>query len=224
MTPPRQRDTKLAEVFVKELQEAEAKGEWWDFMVMSLGENHTDGLTAGRFTPVACVASNDLALGMIIEAVSKSKFWPETAVFVIEDDAQNGPDHVDARRTVGLVYSPYVKRGGLVDSTMYTTVSYVRTMELILGLPPMTQYDALATPMYNAFTTESTLAAYTSLPSKVDLMARNPMTGEGAQRSALLDFSDYDLADFDELNGILWKAIKGDKPMPAPVRSALLGP
>jgi hypothetical protein len=193
-------------------------------MVMSLGENHTDGLTAGRFTPVACVASNDLALGMIIEAVSKSKFWPETAVFVIEDDAQNGPDHVDARRTVGLVYSPYVKRGGMVDSTMYTTVSYVRTMELILGLPPMTQYDALATPMYNAFTTEAALAAYTSLPAKVDLMARNPMTGEGAQRSARLDFSDYDLADFDELNGILWKAIKGDQPMPAPVRSALLGP
>jgi YVTN family beta-propeller protein len=224
MTPTRQRDTKLAEIFIKELREAEAKGEWWDFMVMSLGENHTDGLTAGRFTPVACVASNDLALGMIIEAVTKSKFWPETAVFVIEDDAQNGPDHVDARRTVGLVYSPYVKRGGLVDSTMYTTVSYVRTMELILGLPPMTQYDALATPMYNAFTTEATLAAYTTLPAKVDLMARNPMTGEGAQRSARLDFSDYDLADFDELNSILWKAIKGDQPMPAPVRSALLGP
>jgi hypothetical protein len=224
MTPTRQRDTKLAEVFIKELREAEAKGEWWDFMVMSLGENHTDGLTAGRFTPVACVASNDLALGMIIEAVTKSKFWPETAVFVIEDDAQNGPDHVDARRTVGLVYSPYVKRGGMVDSTMYTTVSYVRTMELILGLPPMTQYDTLATPMYNAFTTEATLALYTSLPARVDLMARNPMTGEGAQRSALLDFSDYDLADFDELNGILWKAIKGDQPMPAPVRSALLGP
>jgi len=95
-------------------------------MVMSLGENHTDGLTPGRFTPIACVASNDLALGMIVEAVSKSKFWPETAVFIIEDDAQNGPDHVDARRTVGLVYSPYVKRGGVVDSTMYTTVSYVR--------------------------------------------------------------------------------------------------
>jgi hypothetical protein len=88
----------------------------------------------------------------------------------------------------------------------------------------MTQYDALATPMYNAFTTEAALAAYTSLPAKVDLMARNPMTGEGAQRSARLDFSDYDLADFDELNGILWKAIKGDQPMPAPVRSALLGP
>ncbi len=220
----RKRDTQFAEIFIKELQEAEAKGQWWDFMVMSLGEDHTDGLTAGRFTPAACVASNDLALGMIIEAVSKSKFWPETAIFIIEDDAQNGPDHVDARRTVGLVYSPYVKRGGVVDSTMYTTVSYVRTMELILGLPPMTQFDALATPMYNVFTTAPSMVAYAHLPAKVDLMARNPTTGEGAQRSARLDWSDYDLADFDELNEILWKAIKGDRPMPAPVRSAVLGP
>ena len=221
MGPGRQRDTKLAEVFIKELQQAEAKGEWWDYMVMSLGENHTDGLTAGRFTPTACVASNDLALGMMIEAITKSKFWPETAVFVIEDDAQNGPDHVDARRTVGLVISPYVKRE-FVDSTMYTTVSYVRTMEMILGLPPMTQYDQLATPLYNAFTTTPTLTAYTHMPARVDLLARNPAAGSGAQRSARLDFSDYDRADFDELNEILWDALKGT-PMPPPVRSARLG-
>src|SRR5262249_51554417 len=133
------------------------------------------------------------------------------------------PRSRDARRTVGLVYSPYIKRG-VVDSTMYSTVSYVRTMELILGLPPMTQYDELATPMYNAFTTEATIAAYVSVAARIDLMARNPAAGEGARRSARLNFSDYDLADFDELNDILWKAIKGDQPMPAPVRSALLGP
>ncbi len=219
----RQRDTKLAEVFINELQRAESQGEWWNFMVMSLGENHTDGLTAGRFTPTACVASNDLALGMIVEAVSKSKFWPETAIFIIEDDAQNGPDHVDARRTVGLVYSPYVKRGGIVESTMYTTVSYVRTMELILGLPPMTQYDELATPLYHAFTTTPTLTPYTHEDARVDLLAKNAATGEGARRSARLDWSEYDLVDFDELNDILWKALKGNQPMPAPVRSALVG-
>jgi YVTN family beta-propeller protein len=224
MGPGRQRDTKLAEVFIKELKEAEAKGEWWNFMVMSLGEDHTDGLTPGRFTPIACVASNDLALGMIIEAVSRSKFWPETAIFIIEDDAQNGPDHVDTRRTVGLVYSPYVKRGGAVDSTMYTTVSYVRTMGLILGLPPMTQYDQLATPLYHVFTTSPTLTPYTLEQARVDLLAKNPATGEGAQRSARMDWSDYDLIDFDELNDILWKALKGNQPMPAPVRSALVGP
>lgn len=218
----RQRDTKLAEVFIKELKDAEARGEWWNFMVMSLGEDHTDGLTPGRFTPTACVASNDLALGMIIEAVSKSKFWPETAIFVIEDDAQNGPDHVDSRRTVGLVYSPWVKRGGIVDSTMYTSVSYVRTMELILGLPPMTQYDQLATPLYNVFTTKQTLAPYTKEDARVDLMAKNALTGEGARRSARLDWSEYDLADFDELNEILWMALKPDRPMPAPVRSGVM--
>ncbi|MEP7341737.1 MAG: beta-propeller fold lactonase family protein [Acidobacteriota bacterium] len=217
----RQRDPKLAEVFIKELQQAEAKGEWWNYMVMSLGENHTDGLTAGRFTPTACVASNDLALGMIIEAVSKSKFWPETAIFVIEDDAQNGPDHVDARRTVGLVFSPYVKRGGVVDSTMYTTVSYLRTMEIILGLPPMTQYDELATPLYHVFTATPVLTPFIHEEARVDLLAKNAAKGEGARRSARLDFSDYDRADFDELNHLLWDALKGT-PMPAPVRSALL--
>lgn len=222
MVQGRQRDTRLAEVFIQELAEAEARGEWWNFMVMSLGENHTDGLTPGRFTPVACVASNDQALGMIFEAVSKSKFWPETAIFVIEDDAQNGPDHVDSRRTCGLVYSPYVKRGGIVDSTMYTTVSFVRTMELILGLPPMTQYDKLATPLYNVFTTTPALSPYVRESARVDLLARNPDSGEGARRSSRLDFSDYDLADFDELNEILWMALKGDQPMPAPVRSAVL--
>jgi YVTN family beta-propeller protein len=220
----RQRDTKLAEVFIRELKAAEAKNEWWNFIVMSLGENHTDGLTPGRFTPVACVASNDLALGMIVEAVSKSKFWPETAIFIIEDDAQNGPDHVDARRTVGLVYSPYVKRGGVVDSTMYTTVSYVRTMGLILGLPPMTQYDQLATPLYHVFTTTPVMTPYSPEAARVDLLAKNAATGDGARRSARMDWSDYDLMDFDELNDILWKALKGDQPMPAPVRSALVGP
>ena len=192
-------------------------------MVMSLGEDHTDGLLPGRFTPTACVASNDLALGMIIEAVSRSKFWPETAIFVIEDDAQNGPDHVDARRTVGLVFSPYVKRGGLVDSTLYTTVSYVRTMELILGLPPMTQYDQLATPLYNVFTTTADLRPYQKESARVDLLAKNPLAGEGARRSVRMDWSEYDLVDFDELNDILWRSLKAGQPMPAPVRSAIPG-
>ena len=119
---------------------------------MSLGENHTRGTTPGAFTPDACVASNDIGLARIVEAASKSKFWNEMAIFVIEDDAQNGPDHVDAHRTAGLVISPYCKRG-FVDSTFYTTASMVRTMELILGLPPLTQYDAGATPMFNCFQT-----------------------------------------------------------------------
>jgi hypothetical protein len=107
---------------------------------------------------------------------------------------------------------------------MYTTVSYVRTMGLILGLPPMTQYDQLATPLYHAFTTTPTLTPYKREDARVDLLAKNPATGDGARRSARLDWSEYDLVDFDELNDILWKALKGDQPMPAPVRSARLGP
>jgi len=210
------RDTDRAEAFIKDLKEAEATGQWPAFMVMHLGENHTEGLTAGRFTPVAHVASNDLALGRIVEAISRSKFWAETAIFVIEDDAQNGPDHVDAHRTCALALSPYVKRG-VVDSTMYSTASIVRTIELILGLPAMTQYDRAATPMYNAFSTDPAMEAYASLPARVDLQARNPKTGSLARASARLDFSDVDRADPDELNRILWQAYKGNEPMPAPV-------
>jgi hypothetical protein len=206
-------------VFIKELQDAEKSGDWPSFMVMSLGEDHTQGLRPGTFTPVAAVASNDQALGQIVQAVSHSRFWKETAIFVIEDDAQNGPDHVDAHRTVGLVISPWVKRGYL-DSTMYTTSSFVRTMELILGLNPMTQFDAAATPMFASFSNEPSFEAVDVTPPQTDLMARNPATGPGARASLKLDFSDYDLADPDELNRILWEALKPGKPMPAPVRSA----
>jgi hypothetical protein len=187
-------------------------------MVMSLGEDHTHGLTPGTFTPIAEVASNDQALGNIVQAVSRSKFWKETAIFVIEDDAQNGPDHVDAHRTVGLVISPWVKRG-IVDSTMYTTSSYVRTMELILGLPPMTQFDSAATPLYSSFSTGPVFDPIDALGPQVDLLSRNPATGAGARASLQLDFSDYDRADPDELNRILWAALKPGEPMPAPVRS-----
>ena len=149
--------------FIKELHQAEKTGAWPQFMIMSLGENHTEGLAGGKYSPFAHVASNDLGLAKLVEAVSRSKFWPETAIFVIEDDAQNGPDHVDAHRTVGLVISPWVKRQAL-DSTMYTTASMVRTMELILGLPPMTQFDELATPMYNSFTSQPEMAVVEALP------------------------------------------------------------
>ncbi len=212
------RDTEKAAVFIKELEAAEKTGDWPSFMVMSLGEDHTHGLTPGAFTPIAEVASNDQALGNIVQAVSRSKFWKETAIFVIEDDAQNGPDHVDAHRTVGLVISPWVKRG-VVDSTMYTTSSYVRTMELILGLPPMTQFDSAATPLYFSFTSEPAFDPIDAIGPQVDLLSRNAATGAGARASLQLDFSDYDRADPDELNRILWAALKPGEPMPAPVRS-----
>jgi hypothetical protein len=140
---------------------------------------------------------------------------------VIEDDAQNGPDHVDAHRTVGLVISPYVKRN-YVDSTQYSTVSMIRTIELILGMPPLSQYDAAARPMFNSFLAQPDLIAYTHEPARIDLSAVNPKNAYGAVRSSKMDFSDYDLVDDFELNEILWRSIKGvDSPVPPAVRRAI---
>ena len=215
------RDTQRAAIFLKELHQAEKTGRWPQFMVAWLPEDHTAALKPGAYTPVACVASNDQALGQIVEGVSRSRFWKDTAIFVIEDDAQNGPDHVDAHRTVGLVLSPYVKRR-TTDSTLYTTASMVRTMEMILGLPPMTQFDRNATPMLGCFTSRPDLTAYVNVGPRVDLEAKNPDKGPGATASRLLDLSGPDRADPDALNAILWHALKPGKPMPAPVRSARL--
>jgi YVTN family beta-propeller protein len=215
------RDTDNVETFLKEYHAFEKKGTMPRFIVMSLGEDHTTGTTPGTFTPQACVASNDLALGKLVEAVSKSSLWAETAIFVIEDDAQNGPDHVDAHRTVGLVISPYTKRKHL-DSTQYSTVSMIRTMELILGLSPLSQYDAAARPMFNSFISKADLTTYTHLPAQIDLNAVNAKNAYGAERSAKMDFSDYDLVDDFELNEILWRAVKGvDAPVPPAVRRAV---
>jgi hypothetical protein len=140
---------------------------------------------------------------------------------VIEDDAQDGPDHVDCRRTVGLAISPYIKRG-IVDSTLYTTASMIHTMELILGLPTMTQFDRAATPMYRAFSTTPDLTPYSNVSPQIDLLAKNPEKGPAAEASLLLDFSDFDRADPEEMNRILWEALKPGVPIPAPVRSALM--
>jgi hypothetical protein len=217
----RGRDPELARVFIRELNDAEHSDSWPQFMVMSLGEDHTHALLPGHYTPTAMVASNDQALGEIVEAVSHSRFWPETAIFVIEDDAQDGPDHVDARRTEGFVISPYTKRG-VVDNTMYTTASMIHTMEEILGLPPMTQFDRAARVMYKAFSAEPNFGAFDHVPPETDLFARNPAKGPGAEASLKLDLSDYDRADPDEMNRILWEAVKPGVPMPGPVRSAFL--
>jgi YVTN family beta-propeller protein len=217
----RVRDTDNADVFLAEFKKFEENGDLPRFIVMSLGEDHTSGTSPGAYTPQACVASNDLALGRIVEAVSKSKYWPETAIFVIEDDAQNGPDHVDAHRTVGLVVSPYTKRK-VVDSTQYQTVSMMRTMELILGLPPLSQFDAAAQPMFASFTDKADLTPYTHEPARIDLNAINSPLAYGADRSAKMDFSEYDRIDDFELNEILWRAIKGkDAPLPPAVRRAI---
>jgi len=217
----RTRDFTRADRFVEEFQEMDRTGSVPNFMFMSLGENHTQGTTPGAYTPKAQVASNDVAVGKIVEAITKSRAWPSFAIFIIEDDAQNGPDHVDSHRTAGLVISPYVKRGA-VDSEMYSTVSMLRTVELLLGLPPMTQHDAAAAPMVNSFMAKPDLSSFTAVPPRIDLMAKNPPQGYGAAASARMDFSDYDRIDEDTLNRILWHSIKGaDVAYPAPVRRVL---
>jgi YVTN family beta-propeller protein len=215
------RDMNKVDGWISDLREAEKTGVLPQFMIMALGENHTKGSTPGEFTPKSCVASNDIGLGKIVEAASRSKFWKEMAIFVIEDDAQNGPDHVDSHRTVGLVISPYTKRN-FVDSTPYTTTSMLRTMELILGLPPMTQHDAAATPMFNSFDRDATVTPHVLLKPKVDLAARNTKDSPGATASAKMDFDEVDEAPEDELNRILWLVEKGSGvPYPTPLHRAL---
>ncbi len=192
-----------------------------NFNILRLPNDHTYGTTKGKLTPDAMVAQNDYALGLFVQRISQSKIWPQTAIFVIEDDAQNGADHVDAHRTEGLVISPYCKRH-YVDNTMYTTSSMLRTMELILGLPPMSQYDAAAEPMFNSFTMNSDTAAYTALQPLVNLNGRNK---DGAYGQAIMDKMNFRMADSVPptlFNEILWKAIKGTD-MPAPRFSILSG-
>jgi hypothetical protein len=202
------------------LRDYEEKGGFPEFQVMSLGNDHTRGTQPGQPTPQACVGDNDLALGMIIEALSHSRFWPEMAVFVVEDDAQNGPDHIDAHRTVALVASPYARRG-FVDHTQYSTVSMLKTMELILGLPPMTQYDAAAIPMVSAFMDHPDFTPYTAEEARVDLNAANPSDAAGASASMAMNLEDFDDLTIEEeqwLNEAIWKSVKGaDSIAPRPV-------
>jgi hypothetical protein len=192
--------------------------------IVKLPNDHTSGTRVGKPTPRAQVADNDLALGMLVDGVSKSKFWKETAIFVIEDDAQNGPDHVDAHRVVALVISPYTKRK-FVDSDLYSTTSLLRTMELILGLKPMSQFDAAARPMFNSFQPKPDFTPYTHVVPQVDLNEVNKPGAWGAKLSESFDLTKEDQADDLLFNEVIWRSVKGpDSKMPAPVRAAFFVP
>jgi YVTN family beta-propeller protein len=184
--------------------------------------DHTEGLNKGRPTPKAHVADNDLAVGMFVDYLSHSPIWNESAVFIVEDDAQNGPDHVDAHRSTAFVAGGFVKEG-FVDHTMYSTASMLHTIELILGIPPMSQYDASAEPMWRCFDTVAKHKPYNKKPHQVDLNEVNSNTSKYAELSQQLDFSKEDEAPDGLFNEIIWKAVKGvDSKCPASVHAAFL--
>ena len=215
-------DVDRAKRFGEKMLEFERDRNLPQFIVLRLPNDHTMGTRVGKKTPTAMVADNDLALGQIVETISKSKFWSETAIFVVEDDAQNGSDHVDAHRTVALAISPYI-RGGSVDSTLYSTSSMLRTMELILGVEPMTQFDAAANPMFASFGKSPDFQPFTHLPAQADLEAINSALAWGAAESEKLNFAKEDAADDLLLGDIVWRSVRGSSsPMPPPVRAAFV--
>ena len=192
------------------------------FQLIRLPNDHTSGTRKGAPTINSMVADNDYALGQIVETISKSKYWKESMIFVVEDDAQNGSDHVDAHRSVMLAIGPYVKRG-LVDHTMYTTSSVLKTMELILGLKPMTQFDLSAAPIINPIMNIPDLKPYYAVKPMVDLNGKNRAGLFGGEKCEELNLAIEDAVPEREFNEILWKAIKGvDSELPPLTRSAFV--
>ena len=215
-------DQYRAAEFIKELKEFEKNDNFPNFIIMLLPNDHTSGTRPGTPTPESAVADNDLALGKIVEAISHSKFWKETCIFVTEDDPQAGLDHVDGHRTVGFVISPYTKRGEVV-STYYSQINMFRTIENILGIPPLNRFDLTAEPMSDCFAGEPDFTPYKALPNNIPLDTLNPelrsLSGPAlhwAKKSLEQDLDDYDRIDEDTFNRIIWHAVKGyDVPYPA---------
>lgn len=202
-------------VFEHDFDSLVAEGSVPRFSTIYLPDDHTSGLSRGAYTPIAHVADNDLALGRIIDHISHSPVWASSAIFVLEDDAQDGPDHVDAHRSVAYIASPYIRRHS-VNHTLYSTAAMLHTMELIVGLPPMSQYDAAATPMFDCFSATPDTTPYVFRPALVDINARNK-----AAAPVTFDFSKPDAAPDRALNEAIWQSVKGTA-MPAPKRSAFV--
>jgi YVTN family beta-propeller protein len=209
-------DQYRADLIIRELREYEARGEFPNLTIICLPNDHTSGTSKDTPTPAACVADNDLAFGRIVDALSHSKFWKETVIFAIEDDPQAGWDHVSGYRTTAYCISPYTKRGAVVK-TQYNTTSILRTIEQILGLPPMNQFDATATPMFDCFTNAPDFTPFVALPTNIPLDEMNPdpkkisasLLRKNALVSARLNFRKVDACPEDVLNRILWHAMKG---------------
>ena len=214
-------DVWRAEQFVQSLKKFEAADNLPNLVILWLPNDHTSGTAPGSPTPRAQVADNDLALGQIVEAVSHSKFWTNTCIFAVEDDPQNGWDHVSGYRTTAYVISPFTRRHAVVR-TQYNQTGLLRTMELMLGLPPMNQMDATATPMFDCFTNTPDFTVFDAVTNTVPLDEMNPSPKEisdaqrrrDAQVSARLPLHLPDQCPEDVLNKILWRATMGAKPYP----------
>jgi Phosphoesterase family len=194
------------------------------FNSIRLGNDHTSGMRRGAYSILSSIADNDLAVGQFVEHLSNSSIWNQSAVFILEDDAQGGSDHVDAHRSTAYVISPYVKRNTVIHNP-YTTSGMLRTMELILGLKPMSQYDAAATPMYSCFSQVANNTPYKAIPANIDINIKNTAWNEGARKSEMMDFTQEDKAPEQALNQIIWAYIKGANiPMPPPKHSAFILP
>jgi hypothetical protein len=216
-------DVFRAAQFIKELNQFEQAGDFPNLCIICLPNDHTCGTKVGSATPAAMLADNDLAFGQIVEAVSRSRFWKDTCLLAIEDDPQAGWDHVSAYRTTCYVVSPYTRRHAVV-SVQYNQPSVLRTLELMLGLPPMNQMDATATPMTACFTNSADLTAFTALTNNIPLDQMNPypkrisdpLLRKDAYASARLPLAEADKCPEDVLNRILWHAVKGSQtPYPA---------
>ncbi len=208
-------DVVRADLFVRDVRNWEQAGAMPNLVMVLLPGNHTYGTSPGLSTPQAMVADNDLALGRVVDALSHSRFWPRMAIFIVEDDAQDGVDHVDGHRTVALAVSPYVRRRH-VDSTFYSHPSILKTIELILGLPPLSIFDRIANDMRASFSDEPDLTPYTAVVPKQSLHDVNPPASalrgaerEGALASARMRFDVPDAAPTDRLNRVVWHAIRG---------------
>jgi hypothetical protein len=223
-------DVARAQLFLAELKRMEQENSMPNLMLMELSSDHTRGTDPGDSTPRAFVADNDYAVGQIVEAITKSKFWENTLILIVEDDAQNGVDHVDGHRTVALAVSPYTRRG-YVDSTFYSTQSMVKTIELILGLPTMSLFDLIAEDMRASFQSQPDAAQYQAVEPKVNLFEVNPpakaLRGEarkGAIASSKMNFSIPDAAPSEKLNRILWHDARGWSTAYPGARQAVFAP
>ncbi len=216
--------------FVQARRQGRTSAELPQFVLLRLPQDHTVGTFPGAPRPEACVADNDLAVGRVVDAISHSAYWDDTAIFVVEDDAQDGPDHVDAHRSPALVISKYSPRSTgrpFVDRGVYTTVDLIRTMEMLLGLPPMNNNDAWGTPMAEFFrgpATQPPFSADDRNRANGLIYQANLPSAPGAAASARMDFKHADAADTALLNGILWRERKGDVPMPPPRHTVFPAP